>query len=270
MTRTVTLGVVFTGCRLGSQVDLGPEQDPSGTAGAAGEAKPGTGPGGEGGQGGTQDDSGGTGGAAASAGESATGTAGGAGGAGESGGAGIGGNSGAANLGGSGGGSKECFQHTEDFFDPYDPERPGCACEETQPSICAQRGSLACVDGEWSFAPTDCVPPTRCDGELDFSDPEGKFRGCICDASVAHGQMCWKHMAVVCAPAGFWYAEESQVCAEANCYSPTQNTEWAGEDGAIGCACDPSMPEEVCEFSCSEGRWSLVVDGCGSGGSSFE
>jgi len=49
------------------------------------------------------------------------------------------------------------------------------------------------------------------------------------------------------------------------CYSPTSNIASAGQSGAVGCACDPSVEEAVCvqgkALFCDYGRWSFGFDG---------
>ncbi len=53
------------------------------------------------------------------------------------------------------------------------------------------------------------------------------------------------------------------------CYSPTQNLDWAYDDGAEGCACDEGSAGQCVADSqgrnvalvCEDGRWLAVEDG---------
>jgi len=81
---------------------------------------------------------------------------------------------------------------------------------------------------------------------------------------------------------GRWVEVEDGPCLPeapdfaAECYSPTQNTDRAYDDGALGCACDPASDEDVCvdgaALLCSKDRvWQAVEDGpCFEGASTQE
>jgi len=58
------------------------------------------------------------------------------------------------------------------------------------------------------------------------------------------------------------------ACSEDNrnaCYSPTSNLSRADETGAVGCACNPAVDQDVCVqgkgLMCTSGHWQAVLDG---------
>lgn len=241
----VTIGVVFTGCSLGGEVDLGREQALGGSAGAAEGGSAGN----EGGWAGERDDGG-------AAGQEAGGAAGAVTGAG---GASDGGTGGTSNPAGNGGGPSGCFLPAS--YNPNQPTHSGCACDvESDKPICAASGSFTCENGAWSFAASDCRFPDRCEDD-DVSDG---LVGCGCDPNLDYAAMCWRHHGLYCAPSGFWYTRASPSC-ESNCFSPTKNTDWALDEDALGCVCDPETDPDVCAegagFICTGGRWTATEDG---------
>jgi hypothetical protein len=92
--------------------------------------------------------------------------------------------------------------------------------------------------------------------------------GCACDEQLDVDQ-CIDGKALVCVNDA-WVAVEDGPClpevpAGEICFSPTQYPTSAYDQGAVGCACDPEVDEDMCVAAvaliCYDGRWRGVQDG---------
>ena len=127
-----------------------------------------------------------------------------------------------------------CYSPTSNLSLAEQPGAVGCACNPAvDRDVCVQGKGLMCTSGHWdAVIDGPCMPPPSTDAATDQNPA---------DTSAADAE------------------------TGALCYSPTSDLTSAYQPGAVGCACNPAVDQDVCVqgigLMCMNGRWQAVNDG---------
>jgi hypothetical protein len=143
-------------------------------------------------------------------------------------------------------GPEACYSPSSNLSSADQPGAVGCACNPAvDQDVCIQGKGLTCIDGRWqAVVDGPCMPLPNRDAATDEnpavpdSGPDGVPPADVPDAT---------------SEGAGW------------CYSPTSNLSLAEQPGAVGCACNPAVDQDVCVqgkgLMCMSGRWQAVIDG---------